>query len=202
MNNSIVINEIEYWNNEISALKGKESVIYEIALFKIFVKLEVFLSELFVYYSTGNEGNNGYVPMRKLNFEDESHLRGVLKSGNSPYIDYLDKIINISKHIFQNKKDPFELIFSDASYFVYYNQMKTLRNYIAHESEESKRKYIKEVLGNKDFTEPYKYLSKINKKYSKTHYTIYTEKIKEITEILLEPSDFLCQENVSSCETI
>ena len=193
MNNDIITKEIQFWDNEISKLNGTKSVIYEIAFFKIFVKLEVFLSNLFVYYSTGNESDRGYKPSRKLEFEDEKHLKAVLKNSNSSYVNYLDKIKSLSKHIFDNEKDPFGLIFSDAGYSGYYNKMQILRNYIAHESEESKNKYIREVLNNKSFIEPYKHLFSTNRKNSKTFYSIYIEKITEITEILIEPQDFLSE---------
>lgn len=199
MNNEILINEIEFWDDQISKLNGEESVIYEIAFFKIFVKLELFLGDLFIHYSTGKMSEVGYIPARKLDFQDERHLKGVLKNGNSVYIDYLEKIKNISKHIFKDEHNPFDLIFSDASYSGYYNQMKILRNYIAHESEESKQKYIKEVLNNRVFIQPYKHLGKINRRYSKTYYTIYIEKIKQITEILLDPGDFFATCETNSC---
>ena len=44
--------------------------------------------------------------------------------------------------------------------------MITLRNYIAHESNESRTKYIKTCLGNGTFIEPDSYLTKINRRTS------------------------------------
>lgn len=191
MNANVLIKEISFWSEEIQKLEGKISVIYEIAIFKIFVKLEVFLSDLFVYYSIGNPTESGYMPKRKLKFEDEKHFMGVFKNSKSSYIDYLDKIENTSKHIFENEKNPFDLIFLEPRYLTYYKEMKVIRNYVAHESNESKDKYIKTVLNNKEYIPPYEYLSKINKKKGKTNYSIYIEVINNIVNILLDPADFL-----------
>lgn len=66
------------------------------------------------------------------------------------------------------------------------NQMITLRNYIAHESGEARIKYVKTCLGNGQFIEPSTYLLKKNKRTSKSNYTIYIEKIIEISDLILE----------------
>ncbi|HHD2602129.1 hypothetical protein P5F04_07555 [Clostridium perfringens] len=206
MESLIVTKEIDLWDSvfninkkEANTKKENENKInnriYEIAIFKIFVKFEVFLSNMFIIYATGNASGSGYIAKRKLNFIDESHLKAVLKSNNK-FIDYSDKIVSLSKHIFEDKKNPFDLIFLDSDYQNYYNKIKALRNYIAHESDESKTKYIKEVLCNKNFIEPYEHLTQINKRSSKSNYSIYVEKIREMTEIIYSPSEYLGEDTI------
>ena len=82
-------------------------LLYEAAFFKIYVKFEVYLSEIFQSYCIGNENSNGYCPERKLAFSNEEHLRAVLK-GDKQYVDYMKKIESLSKHIFVD--NPFNII--------------------------------------------------------------------------------------------
>ena len=65
--------------------------------------------------------------------------------------------------------------------------MMMLRNYIAHESSESRKRYIKTCLSNGTFVEPSTFLMKKNKRNSKSNYTIFIEKIEEISDMILEP---------------
>jgi hypothetical protein len=201
MDSSIVLEEIKLWDSLFLTEKEINERLYEIALFKIFVKLEFFISEAFIVYATGQSNNYGYSAKRKLNFQDERHLKSLLKAGNKSFIDYNDKIKNLSEHIFEDKKNPFDIILTDADYSQYYNKIKVIRNYIAHESEESKNKYIREVLNNKEFIEPHIHLTKINKRTSISNFSIYVEKIKDITEVIANPAIFLGDEIVPK-ETI
>lgn len=191
MNNSIVIDEIDFWDSQLSKLGDSNNKMYELAFFKIFVKFELFLTQLFINYSVGKSSSKGYVPQRRLEFIDEKHLEGILRTSKSSFIDYSEKIQSLSKHIFQDKNDPFSLVFSDSNFSTYYNKMKYIRNYIAHESNESKQKYHKSVImDTNSFIEPYVFLSNIDKKHSKTNYSFYISIIKDITEILLEPTPY------------
>ena len=90
----------------------------------------------------------------------------------------------LSKHIFID--NPFNLIFDIAENRTMFDQMIAIRNFIAHESGESKRKYILQCLGNGSFINPSEYLMKINRRYSKSNYTIFIEKIIEISDLILE----------------
>ena len=65
--------------------------------------------------------------------------------------------------------------------------MIALRNYIAHESNESKKKYMQTCLNSKDFIEPGDYLLKVKKGSMKTFYSLYIEKIIEISDLILNP---------------
>lgn len=194
MDSSIVLNEIELWDSLFSSEENINERLYEIAIFKIFVKLEFFISEAFIVYATGVANEYGYSAKRQLNFKDKRHLKAVLKSGNKGFIDFNDKIKSLSKHIFEEQKNPFDIILSDAEYSQYYNKIRVIRNYIAHESEESKKKYIAEVLNNRQFIEVHEHLTKINRRTSKSNYSIYIDKIKDITEVISNPAEFLGDE--------
>ena len=158
-------------------------LLYEASFFKIYVKFEVYLSNMFEEYCVGNASGKGYRPERKLEFLDKEHLRAVLK-GERQYVDYIKKIEALSKYIFVD--NPFNLIFDVAENVTILNQMTALRNYIAHESGEAKIKYVKTCLGNGQFIEPSTYLLKKNRRTSKSNYTIYIEKIAEISDLILE----------------
>ena len=190
MNRSIVLEEINLWEKEFEESKKINPKLYEIAIFKIFVKLELFLTEMFIIYATGEASSSGYIAKRRLEFQDKKHLEGILKS-NKAFIDYGDKIKSLSGHIFIEKSNPFDLIFLDCKYFEVFNKLKAIRNYVAHESSESKRKYIKDVLNNSDFVEPHKYLMKINKKHHKSEYTLYIKKITEMVDLIVNPKPYL-----------
>lgn len=157
--------------------------LYEIFFFKVYVKFEVYLSQIFEAYAVGMSSGKGYCPNRKLNFIDKEHLRAVLK-GDKQYMDYIKKIESLSRHIFVD--NPFDLIFQVEDNNTVFNQMISLRNYIAHESPESKKRFVDTCLGGGQFVEPHRYLTKINKRKSKSNYTIYMEKILEISELILE----------------
>ena len=185
-------NEIAYWVDLISKDSEKNYRLYELAFFKIFVKFELFLKDLFQLYCIGETISKNYLPERKLAFEDFKHLDGILKSPRTSYIDYLDKIQNYSKLIFKNEKNPFALIFDNTNFYTYYSHMKIIRNYIAHESNEARKKYHQKVLGeHKNFIEPYEFLKKKNKKLSIPQYSLYIIKIEEMVNILLNPAPYL-----------
>ena len=176
--------ELKKYINECSKnLTPSLPMLYEASFFKIYVKFEVYLSNIFENYCVGIESNKRYCPQRKLAFTDKEHLRAILK-GDKQYVDYIKKIESLSKHIFVD--NPFNIIFDVADNSTIMNQMIALRNYIAHESGESKVKYIKTCLGNGQFIEPFEYLIKKNRRTSKSNYTIFIEKIIELSDMILD----------------
>ncbi len=183
MDNSNFIEEVKYWEKYFSETVKPEDRLIELAFFKIFVKFELFVSEIFIHYCIGNESKLNYKPTRKLNFLDKNHFDGLIKNKNSVYIDYFSKMEELSPHIFEDEKCPFN-IFSSASHFQVIDQMRCLRNYIAHESESSKIKYQKNLLNGK-FLEPFEYLLKFKKGTRNTNYSFFIETLVEITEYLL-----------------
>ena len=182
--------EIDYWIEKL-ANQNKDDELYlrmvEMAFFKIFVKFEDLLTFKFKKYCIGT-GNGEYIPERKLNFTDISHLEGVLKSGRTSYVD-LSKIQEVSKHIFE--KDPFGLIFN--TFHEELSKMKYIRNYIAHESEESKNKYCRYVLevDESRFISPGNFLIKIPRGRETSNFDFFINEIRKQREIIMDPTPYL-----------
>jgi hypothetical protein len=177
---------IVYWEGQIS----NSFEHYDLAFFKIYIKLELFIIELFKEYSLGNSSSSGYTPERKLSFQDSSHLDNIFCNRRTSYIEYIEIIKTKSKFVFATNKDPFSLIFSDANLSNYINQFKILRNYIAHESVEAKRNYQRTILGNGSFISVNDHLRRRNRRRSISYFSLYIEKIEDIKEILLNPTPY------------
>jgi hypothetical protein len=182
MDNYFVANEVEYWNRILS--NNDNPKLLELAFFKIYIKFEKFVSDLFIHYSTGQLNSLNFCPDRILEFRDDTHLNNVLGTKNKNYINYYESITDLSEHIFVN--NPFEIITTDANFSNEFVNMKLLRNYIAHESSTSKNKYVKTILNNRDFIEPHEFLIKKRNGTNKSNYTIYIEAIMSTSTFLLE----------------
>lgn len=164
--------------------------LYEVAFFKIFVKFELAIVDLFKQYCIGTPTYTGYVVGRKLAFDDENHIEGVFGSTRSSFIDYMEQVQSKSKHIF--KEDPFSLIFNDAKLAQQIKSMRLIRNYIAHESNESRTKYHSDVIGReKPFVEPNDFLQLNNRRRSIKNYSIYLECMDDSIDILWNPEALL-----------
>lgn len=163
---------------------------YDIALFKIWISFEKFLSGLFIQYSLGQSSEKGYFPTLNIQFKSEEQFNAFMKEGNKQYIEYIDKITKLSNHIFE--VNPFDSILSDSKYRPVMNEIRALRNYIAHESGESRRKVIDTCFSGNErkFLEPNDYLKSKEKDTKNTYYTYYTDCIKDMIEILISgPND-------------
>lgn len=158
---------------------------YDIALLKIWIQFERFLGSIFVAYATGKPSETGYVPKLKIKFLDEEHFNVFMREGNKKYVEYLDKIEKLSAHVF--KDNPFDIILLDANIKPAFDQMKALRNYIAHESGEAKRKVTNTCFsGNvKHFLEPNAYLLSREPTTRSTYYTYYTTIIGDVVDLLI-----------------
>lgn len=167
---------IEYWTNWAKENDGN----YDIAILKIWIKFERYLGEVFLNYSIGNSSETGYSPRLKLCFSDQSQFNVFMMEGSKKYIEYIKKIENFSKHIFED--NPFSVIIDDYERKNLFEQLKVLRNYIAHESEESRRKLIKYCFSGDEskFLEPNEFLKSIPKKGKESHFSIYINLIEEI----------------------
>ncbi|NLK92559.1 MAG: hypothetical protein GX273_05420 [Bacteroidales bacterium] len=183
MNNSFLIAEIEKWNVIFQSTSNIDKSIYELAFFKIFIKFEKFLSDTFENYAIGNSSIHGYCPNRRLNFEDIDHLNKVIKKENRSFVNHYDLIKNISDCFFLD--NPFEIIKTDPKYTTIINQMKSIRDYIAHESDSARNKYVTNVLNDRPFIEPSVHLMTIKKNYNKSYYTYYTKSIIEISSFII-----------------
>ena len=161
---------------------------YDIALLKILIQFDRFLTDLFIDYSTGKSSETGYKPNHKLQFQDEEHLNVFLRSENKTYIEYPSRIKLLSKHIFIDS--PFEkAIFSDANNNVVYGNIVSIRNYVAHESGEAQSKYIRCCYGGDEskFKEPNDYLQDKRKGSGQTHFSEYIKAIQDMATILIDP---------------
>lgn len=175
---------VEQWTNWASQSPDGR---YDVALFKIWIQFEKFLAELFIKYATGIPSETGFTPNLKLRFIDETQLNAFLREGNRTYIEYLSRIENLSKHIFDN--NPFDVLFLDANYHDMYIQVSSVRNYIAHESGEARAKMIKTCFGGREdrFMEPNVFLLSRKKNTKVTRYTVYTNAIKDVAQLLVAP---------------
>ena len=163
----------------------KEVQRYDVALFKIWIQFEGFIGNLFLTYSTGNPSETGYTPELKIRFQDEEQFNVFMREGTKKYIDYWDRIEKLSMHIF--KKNPFEIILLDSNIKPSLDQIRAIRNYIAHESGEAKRKLINACFnGNeRSFVEPNDYLKSREKTTKNTYYTYYTNTINNVLDLLI-----------------
>ncbi len=181
MNNTNLLNEISKWNLILSTNTNRD--LYELAFFKIFIKFEKFLSDTFENYSIGNQSDSGYCPERILNFIDLEHLNKIIKKENASFVNHYEIIKNLSSCIFLS--NPFEIIISDANYSTDIHHMKVLRDFIAHESDSAKGKYIRSLLNNRPFISPNEYLLKKKKIINISNYTHFTNIITEISKYLI-----------------
>lgn len=181
-------NEIMFWKEWASQNKNSR---YDIALFKIWIQFERFIGELFIKYSIGEKSEEGYSPQLKLDFSSEEQLNAFLREGNKPYIEYLNKINKLSKHIFET--DPFQMIYKDSKNSLVFDQVKAIRNYVAHESGSAKSKYINICFSGdkRKFKEPNDYLKQREKETGESYFTYYTDAIKDMVELLINPPDDL-----------
>ena len=175
---------ITYWSTW--AQKDSEER-FDIALFKIWMQMELFISDLFISYCTGNTSEKGYLPSLKLQFLSEEHLNVFLREGSKSYVEYFVKIEKLSKHIFTI--DPFDVIFGVSDNKTVYNQVRAIRNLVAHESGEAKSKYVNFCFSGdlSKYVEPQIYLLKKEPTSKKTYYSYYTEKLYDIADLLISP---------------
>lgn len=183
MNNQELFDEIDKWNNLFSSSASIDNSIYELAFFKIFIKFEKFLSYSFENYAIGNTSIHGYCPTRRLSFDDIAHLNKVIKKENRSFVNHYEVIKSISDCFFND--NPFEIITTDPNYSSIINQMKVIRDYIAHESDAAKHKYITNVLNNRPFVEPHIHLRTVKRSLSISFYTYYINSIIEISNFII-----------------
>lgn len=183
MDNQELLDEIDKWNNIFSSSTTIDPSLYELAFFKIFIKFEKFLSDCFENYAIGITSSTGYCPTRRLNFDDLSHLNLVIKKENRSFVNHYEVIKNISHCFFID--NPFEIIKSDPTYTTIINQMKIIRDYIAHESLAAKNKFIVSVLNNRPFVEPHQHLTSTKRTTAISYYTYYINSIITISNFII-----------------
>lgn len=193
MDNKELLSEIDRWHNILIRLPDPDNeYLYELAFFKIFVKFEKFIIDIFILYAIGKKSSLHFKPKRKLGFKSKEHLEAILKNSTSTYIDYPRILVRASECIFDEKQNPFTLIFSDSTFSDNYKKMQIIRNFIAHESAESKEKYKTKVLDSfniEKFISVIDFLKKPNKNRI-SYYTFNIDIIKKYSNILVNPEGF------------
>lgn len=183
MSNQDLIDEINKWNTLFNSTTTIDNSIYELAFFKVFIKFEKFLSDCFENYAIGNASTHGYCPTRRLSFDDLNHLNRVIKKENRSFVNHFEVIKNISDCFFSD--NPFEIIKTDPTYSTIIGQMKTIRDYIAHESSSAQTKYVQSILNNRPFIEPHQHLLTIKRGTTKSFYTFYIDSILAISNFII-----------------
>lgn len=191
MDNSELIAEINNWQSALSLTTTDEQLI-ELAFFKIFVKFEKLLTTSFIQYSIGKRSIFNFRPKRKLGFKSQKHLENILQSPYSNYIDYPKIIVKKAECIFDDKQNPFDIIFSDGKFNDNYQKMQIIRNHIAHESPESIEKYFKKVLNSYGIQNKITVGAFLNRKMKSgnSYYSFYIQIIRDYSQILLNPAPY------------
>lgn len=175
---SETLEKISYW--ETWAQDTRE---YGYSLLKIWILFENFISKAFQIYSSGGNFGNEYAPNLKLQFQNEEHLNAFLCFGkNNQYIDYIKTVRLLSKHIFDDNKNPFAQITENDISFL--DELQIIRNYIAHESSHAKKKYNDTFKDSCDDINIF--LQKI-KKNKQTYFSYYIKKVKVNIKYLYFP---------------
>ena len=179
------LNELEQYINTQDEW-AKETECFDIAIFRCWIQFEKFLIDKFIEFSTQYSKLGD---IRKLNFDSAEHFKAFLR-GDRSYIEYISKIEILSKHIFKDNKNPFDILISDQNYASVFKKLKVIRNHIAHESEESLRKYTNEIFSSKqeNVISPNDYLkSWANKSKTESNYSFYIRNLKNISRLIESP---------------
>lgn len=170
-----IINEINKWQTKVAADTG----FLEIAFFKIFVKFENFITDVIFDYATKAAVNESKVKLR-IEFSDRDHFKKVT---GLKYLDTGAKTKELVDQIFTNSNNISVFFSSEDSQF--FEEMKLLRNYIAHESEESKRKYLNKTLNTySGFMEPNDFLKSKKRGESDSIYTKFVYMVLKYSELI------------------
>jgi len=191
MDNRELIDEINNWQTILSTGQTSDYLV-ELAFFKIFVKFEKFLTMSFIHYSIGKRSSLNFKPRRKLGFKNQKHLEQMLLNPNAAFIDYPKILEKKALSIFNDDENPFEILFSDATFSENFRKMQIIRNHIAHESPESLEKYLKKVLnsyGIQSFIPISDFLNKLMKN-SNSYYSYYINIIRNYSNIILDPTPY------------
>lgn len=174
-----LMEEIEKWR----PLVQERGEFLEIAFFKIFVKFERLILDLIIQYSTGQYSSEEYLPERRLEFEDFEHLKNTIT--DKKHIDISNRMDKLVTQIFRDN-NPFSFFFNSEDRD-FYNRMKYLRNYIAHESPESRNAYKKNVLFNQEYISPSTFLAKRHSRENPaSNYTIFIDLVQKYSNSFLK----------------
>ncbi|MGX4593625.1 hypothetical protein JNUCC76_06760 [Leuconostoc sp. JNUCC 76] len=187
------ISEIEMWRD-----KAIHDDVYELPILRIWVLYETYYVDsfkLFVLNIEEKEVKNSITDVSnkrylgKINFSDENQFYKLMKSRGQSFIDYFDLVDDKGDLLLE--PNPYKEM-KQLNNFSQVNDIKKIRNFIAHRSDESRKAYIK-ILDPKgiDFIEVDEYMrkkrsgSKLKKTY-KTNFIFYVEIIIEMISFIAE----------------
>lgn len=179
--------ELESYISDWEQRVQEDSSLTDLALFKIWVRFEQYLASYFQLYARGGESEYGKSPRLRVVFEDEEHLNKFLKHPKDKYIDYLIKIQDLSAHLFV--PNPFDAYLSDSERNTK-NELKVLRDFIAHESTEARGKYERTFFNDNDpIKEPRDYLNSIKRRAQprQTNFSHFIAYIRKHAELVADP---------------
>jgi len=115
---------------------GRQRLLNEMSFLQIFLAWEDFLDQTFIGYMCGGKTASGYRPKSFIKPINMKHARDVLR-GARPFVDWLNgqEVIDRAKLYF-NDGEPYCKALQGA--LVKLDEMKTIRNAIAHRSEKSR----------------------------------------------------------------
>lgn len=159
----------------------------EYSFIRCVVNFQQFVSNCFAGYAAGEQSIQGYIPNRKLTFENAEHLRNFFMTLKKDYIDTFENgIKSYSKYIF--KDDPFALIYQDSILWQDYNFARIIRNYLMHQSGAAEREY-REVF-NKPIGIINPYVDLLAISGTSSLYTRLTNSLANISKILVNPTPY------------
>ena len=182
--NKEFLDYITYWTEQLGDFP-KDSEAYrknlEIAIFKFYVKAEKLILDYFSHYFNDGISSSGCTINRRIKLTS-SELQKFLQHVNKKYLS-LDDIKRLYDFFF-DKGSSFETFFQDATMATALRELKYIRNYIAHESDESKKTYVNYILNNKDFIEPGVFLMKKRGRTKETNYEFFVSQLTKIPNFL------------------
>jgi len=176
-----LLNKIEEWEKELT----DNSRHIHFALLEVFIEFEKFLTHAFISYALKEKGKNSFAPELRLQFDDKVHLQGLLQC-SKPYIDYIKKVKEVRKFIFKESTCPFHKVFSTADFNTNFLHIKIMRDFIAHQSEESKAKYVKTILNSGRYIKVNTYLNTLSKHENISNYSRYINALKFYSEVICD----------------
>lgn len=188
IDNTLLKNEINLSVSKIkSTLKTHQPQdVYSEALFTFFnafVDLEQFIISSYIKYALGDSSIAGYTPVVKILFPNEAALR--------KFHHPIDRFITVKvikelyNDMFDNAtaKNPFTNLF-ETTFFDDYVKMESVRNVIAHKSQEAYNNFYKRCNGNTHILLT-DYLFVKNKTFDMFYNFMQT--ILDITESIVNP---------------
>ena len=125
--------------NSISSLKEKDvQMIVELVFLKIYTTWEQFLENTFILYALGYPSKNRCRPRRLVIIKNAENIRNIIK-GRREFVSWSLNYITQLAPLFFEDGGPYNL----SGYQPKFNEIRTIRNSITHESSYSKEKFEK-----------------------------------------------------------